>query len=171
MRTVVGQFSRFLTYRTDTRRIKWISGPYRYPGSDEQDDEYLMSEGSMNKPTYGSLPPSDFETGPNFDSRNRFGSGLLGSVGILLHRLRLLQTRIPGLSPWRDPGEPSVKSGLVVTKMVGVFYIFVLLFDILVVCDINYMDGSSSAALFFILTFLACIVVILILISKKPQCR
>lgn len=148
----------------------------------DRDDDYLGSGGGMDKPTYGSLPSDGMQSprGVGGGGGTTTGGGpppawapMASSLGILLERLRLLQTKLPigGNKPWREPGEPTDESGLAVTKLVGIFYLIVLVFDLLVVCDINYMDGSSSTAMFFIFILLLCIVGCLLYISRKPQCR
>lgn len=145
----------------------------RYPplnASVENDDDYLMSEShGTNKQTYGSLPTAGVGSVP--PEEKAWASNFGGSVGILLHRLRLLQYRVPTFTPWREPGEPTEESGIKVTKLVGVFYLLVVIFDIVVVCDINYMDGGSAVAMTFIVLLFFCLLGTLLVISRKPQCR
>ena len=55
-----------------------------------------------------------------------------------------------------------------VMKMVGVLYVLIFIFDLIVVCATN---SSSGATTFFLVVFFIAIVAVLLIISRKPQNR
>jgi cationic amino acid transporter 14 len=55
-----------------------------------------------------------------------------------------------------------------VMKMVGLLYLLILIFDLIVVCS---MGSPSGATTFFLVLFLMAIVAVLLVISRKPQNR
>lgn len=55
-----------------------------------------------------------------------------------------------------------------VMKMVGVLYILIIIFDLIIVCGMHNMTGATT---FFLLLFLFAIIGVLLVISRKPQNR
>jgi cationic amino acid transporter 14 len=67
-----------------------------------------------------------------------------------------------------DTGPATEESGMFVMKMVGLLYLLILIFDLIVVCS---MGSPSGATTFFLMLFLLAIVAVLLVISRKPQNR
>ena len=74
----------------------------------------------------------------------------------------------PAIFPWVDNGPATEESGMFVMKMVGVLYVLIFIFDLIVVCATN---SSSGATTFFLVVFFIAIVAVLLIISRKPQNR
>jgi cationic amino acid transporter 14 len=55
-----------------------------------------------------------------------------------------------------------------VMKMVGLLYLLILIFDLIVVCGMGSMSGATT---FFLVVFLLAIIAVLLVISRKPQNR
>jgi cationic amino acid transporter 14 len=55
-----------------------------------------------------------------------------------------------------------------VMKMVGLLYLLILIFDLIVVCSMGSMSGATT---FFLVVFLLAIIAVLLVISRKPQNR
>lgn len=53
-------------------------------------------------------------------------------------------------------------------KMVGVLYLLIIIFDLIVVCGMHNMNGATT---FFLFLFLFLILAVLLAISRKPQNR
>ncbi|GAB6019724.1 hypothetical protein CHUAL_001277 [Chamberlinius hualienensis] len=133
------------------------------PSVDDRDDDNYFNKNDSGRQTYGNVGDSA-PPGGNLPGANVIGQ-FIASIGIILDRFRLIQNRLTA----RDQ-EATDETGYVVTKLVGVLYIFVFLFDITVVSSVN-AEEMSGAAIFFIVIFLLCIVATLFLISRNPQCR
>lgn len=74
----------------------------------------------------------------------------------------------PAIFPWVDTGPATEESGMFVMKMVGVLYILIIIFDLIIVCGMANMTGATT---FFFFLFLFAIIAILLMISRKPQNR
>lgn len=74
----------------------------------------------------------------------------------------------PAIFPWVDTGPPTEESGMFVMKMVGVLYLLIITFDLIIVCSMHNMTGAAT---FFMLLFLFAIIGVLMAISRKPQNR
>lgn len=55
-----------------------------------------------------------------------------------------------------------------VMKMVGVLYVLIFIFDLIVVAATNSASGATT---FFLVVFFLAILVVLLIISRKPQNR
>lgn len=55
-----------------------------------------------------------------------------------------------------------------VMKMVGVLYLLIIIFDLIIVCGMHNMTGATT---FFMFLFLFAIIAVLLVISRKPQNR
>ncbi|XP_058792724.1 probable cationic amino acid transporter isoform X2 [Phymastichus coffea] len=74
----------------------------------------------------------------------------------------------PAIFPWVDRGPATEESGRAVMKLVGLLYILIFAFDLIVVCAMGSMGGFTK----FLLFVLFCgIVGVLLVISRKPQSR
>ncbi|XP_050717877.1 probable cationic amino acid transporter isoform X2 [Eriocheir sinensis] len=123
-------------------------------GSDlwRREDDYMVSDRYENR-YYGAVPTA--ARVPRWYDRY----------------LEILQQRFPTLFPWVEEGPCTEDSGRQVMKLVGLLYVNVLLFDILLVACIGELEGHSPLASFFSIVFFISIIVILLLISRKPQNR
>ncbi|KAK0072859.1 hypothetical protein PV325_010678 [Microctonus aethiopoides] len=74
----------------------------------------------------------------------------------------------PAIFPWVDRGPATEASGRYVMKMVGILYLLILIFDLIIVCGMGNM-GTFTTILLFI--FLFAIIGVLLAISRKPQNR
>lgn len=124
-----------------------------------RDDQFLVSDRSENK-FYGSVHGAP--TGPtgNATAFDTIGVGLLG------RKLQEFSYMCPGLFPWVNPGPATSESGMFVTKLVGVMFIFIFFLDLFAAIG---WSGRLAAFTFSILTI--GIFVILLTISRQPQNR
>ncbi|PNF43297.1 putative cationic amino acid transporter [Cryptotermes secundus] len=137
-----------------------------FPGEEPEedfflrDDQFLVSDRSENK-FYGTLHGGS--TG---------GSGVAAAVGPSLgyigRRLQAATYLCPAIFPWVDTGPATEESGMFVMKMVGLLYLLILIFDLIVVCSMGSMSGATT---FFLVLFLLAIIAVLLVISRKPQNR
>ncbi|KRT85863.1 hypothetical protein AMK59_2319, partial [Oryctes borbonicus] len=74
----------------------------------------------------------------------------------------------PAIFPWVDTGPATEESGMFVMKMVGVLYLLIFIFDLIIVCGMHNMTGATT---FFMFLFLFAIIGVLLAISRKPQNR
>lgn len=74
----------------------------------------------------------------------------------------------PSIFPWVDTGPATEESGMFVMKMVGILYLLIFIFDLIVV---NGMDEMTSTIAFFLWLFFLAIIGLLLVISRKPQNR
>ncbi|PSN52747.1 putative cationic amino acid transporter [Blattella germanica] len=139
-----------------------------YPGEEPEedfsmrDDQFLVSDRSENK-FYGTLHGGSTGGG---------GGGVAGAVGPGLgyigRRLQAATYLCPAIFPWVDTGPATEESGLFVMKMVGLLYLLILIFDLIIVCGMGSMTGATT---FFLVLFLILIIAVLLVISRKPQNR
>ncbi|XP_046397348.1 probable cationic amino acid transporter [Ischnura elegans] len=142
-------------------------------GDNAAADEYLVSDRSENK-FYGSLPASS--SGGGAGGLGSVAGGRLGGFfSSVARKLDELTYLCPGIFPWVDRGPATEESGLYVMRLVGILYLFIFCFDIVVVCGVSALESGEGAArgatIFFLVFFLTGIFVILLLISRKPQNR
>lgn len=74
----------------------------------------------------------------------------------------------PAIFPWVDTGPATEESGMFVMKMVGVLYLLIFIFDLIIVCG---MHNMTTATTLFMFLFLFAIIGVLLAISRKPQNR
>ncbi|XP_075213669.1 solute carrier family 7 member 14 [Lycorma delicatula] len=118
-----------------------------------RDDQFLVADRSENK-FYGTVHGGSGTTGPS-----------LGAIG---RRLQAVTYLCPAIFPWVDSGPATEDSGMFVMKMVGILYILILIFDLIIVFG---MGSDSSIVTFLFFFFLICIIALLLVISRKPQNR
>lgn len=53
-------------------------------------------------------------------------------------------------------------------KMVGILYLLIIIFDLMMVCGMHNMSGTLT---FFLFLFFFAIIAVLLVISRKPQNR
>ncbi|XP_071451542.1 solute carrier family 7 member 14-like [Hetaerina americana] len=143
-------------------------------GDNSAADEYLVSDRSENK-FYGSLPASSSGGGATGGLGGVAGGRIGGFFSGVARKLDELTYLCPGIFPWVDRGPATEESGLYVMRLVGILYLFIFCFDIVVVCGVSSLEEGEGAArgatIFFLVFFLTGILVILLLISRKPQNR
>lgn len=74
----------------------------------------------------------------------------------------------PAIFPWVDRGPATEASGRYVMKMVGVLYLLILIFDLIIAFGMGDMGTFSTMITF---GFLFAIIGVLLAISRKPQNR
>nr|CAD7263656.1 unnamed protein product [Timema shepardi] len=142
-----------------------------YPGEEPEedfsmrDDQFLVSDRSENK-FYGTLH------GGSSGGGGSGGGGVAGAVGPKLgyigRRLQAATYLCPAIFPWVDSGPATEESGMFVMKMVGLLYLLIFVFDLIVVCGMGSMNAATT---FFLVLFLLAIFAVLLVISRKPQNR
>ncbi|XP_066258670.1 probable cationic amino acid transporter isoform X1 [Euwallacea similis] len=158
--------------RRVTRRSTLSSSPDSDDtfGADEQeeeysmrDDQFLVSDRTENK-FYGTLHGAGSAT----STGGVVGSTVGPSLGYIGRRLQAATYLCPAIFPWVDTGPATEESGMFVMKMVGILYILIIIFDLIVV---NGMDDMSTATTLFLWLFFLAILALLLVISRKPQNR
>ncbi|KAJ9583838.1 hypothetical protein L9F63_021814, partial [Diploptera punctata] len=142
-----------------------------FPGEEPEedfsmrDDQFLVSDRSENK-FYGTLH------GGATGGSSMGGGGVAGAVGPGLgyigRRIQAATYLCPAIFPWVDTGPATEESGMFVMKMVGLLYLLILIFDLIIVCGMGSMSGATT---FFLVLFLVLIIAVLLVISRKPQNR
>lgn len=67
-----------------------------------------------------------------------------------------------------DTGPATEESGMLVMKLVGILYLLIIIFDLIIV---NGMDNMTNATAVFLFLFFFAILALLLAISRKPQNR
>ncbi|XP_039279370.1 probable cationic amino acid transporter [Nilaparvata lugens] len=123
-----------------------------------RDDQFLVADRSENK-FYGTV----------HGGSSAGGGGVAGpTLGAIGRRLQAVTYLCPAIFPWVDSGPATEDSGMFVMKMVGILYILILIFDLIIVLG---MGSDSSIVTFLVIFFLLCIIALLLIISRKPQNR
>ncbi|XP_033223446.1 probable cationic amino acid transporter [Belonocnema kinseyi] len=134
-----------------------------------KDDQYLVSDRSENK-FYGSVHAAA-TTGSSCGSTHQYpgNTPIIGPpLNYLQRKLQDAQYLCPAIFPWVDRGPATEASGRYVMKLVGILYLLILIFDLIIVCGMGNM-GTFTTLLMF--AFLFGIIGILLVISRKPQNR
>lgn len=140
-----------------------------YPGDDQEedfsmrDDQFLVSDRTENK-FYGTLHGG----GSTSNTTGVVGSTVGPSLGYIGRRLQAATYLCPMFFPWVDTGPATEESGMFVMKMVGLLYLLVVIFDLIIACGMQDMTGFTA---FFFVAFFIAIVAVLLIISRKPQNR
>ncbi|XP_017780061.1 PREDICTED: probable cationic amino acid transporter [Nicrophorus vespilloides] len=159
------------TQRVMVRRVTRSSpdSDDTYPGDEQEeefsmrDDQFLVSDRTENK-FYGTLHGASSAT----STGGVVGSTVGPSLGYLGRRLQAATYLCPAIFPWVDTGPATEESGMFVMKMVGILYVLIIIFDLIIVCGMHNMTGATT---FFFFVFLIAIIAILLIISRKPQNR
>ncbi|XP_018319576.1 probable cationic amino acid transporter [Agrilus planipennis] len=158
------------TQRVMVRRITRSSpdSDDTYPGDQEdefsmRDDQFLVSDRTENK-FYGTLHGG----GSTASTGGVIGSTVGPSMGYIGRRLQAATYLFPAIFPWVDTGPPTEESGMFVMKMVGLLYIFIIIFDLIIVLGMHNMTTATTVFLFLFFFF---IIGVLLAISRKPQNR
>lgn len=139
------------------------------PGDEQEedfsmrDDQFLVSDRTENK-FYGTLHGASSAT----STGGVVGATVGPSLGYIGRRLQAATYLCPAIFPWVDTGPATEESGLFVMKMVGVLYLLIFIFDLIIVCGMHNMTGATT---FFLFLFLFLIIAVLLVISRKPQNR
>ncbi|KAF2881064.1 hypothetical protein ILUMI_25113, partial [Ignelater luminosus] len=128
-----------------------------------RDDQFLVSDRTENK-FYGTLHGASSAT----STGGVVGATVGPSLGYIGRRLQAATYLCPAIFPWVDTGPPTEESGMFVMKMVGILYLLIIIFDLIIVCGMHNMTGATT---FFFFVFLFAIIGVLLAISRKPQNR
>lgn len=122
-----------------------------------RDDKFLMSDRSENK-FYGSVHGA-----PTAGQANTFDT--IGG-GFISRKIGEYSYLCPGFFPWIKAGPATYESGMHVTKLVGVMYVFIFFLDL-----IAAIGFTGTFAGLLITSLVIGIIVILLVISRQPQNR
>ncbi|KAG7169795.1 hypothetical protein Hamer_G018052 [Homarus americanus] len=117
-----------------------------------REDDYMVSDKCENK-YYGAVPVS---TGPA-KWYDRY--------------VEMVQRTFPRFFPWVEEGPCTEETGRQVMKLVGLLYLNVLIFDLVLVFSLGELEVHSPAASLFSIMLFLTILLILLQISRKPQNR
>ncbi|KAL0099886.1 hypothetical protein PUN28_019961 [Cardiocondyla obscurior] len=133
-----------------------------------KDDQYLVSDRTENK-FYGSVHAAAAASSCGSAHQYPGNTPIIGPpLNYLQRRLQAAQYLCPAIFPWVDRGPATEASGRYVMKLVGILYILILIFDLIIVCGMGNMGTFTTILLFL---FLFAIIGILLVISRKPQNR
>ncbi|XP_012270598.1 probable cationic amino acid transporter [Orussus abietinus] len=133
-----------------------------------KDDQYLVSDRTENK-FYGSVHAAAAASTCGSTHQYPGNTPIIGPpLNYLQRRLQAAQYLCPAIFPWVDRGPATEASGRFVMKMVGILYILILIFDLIIVCGMGNMGTFTTILLFL---FLFAIIGVLLVISRKPQNR
>ncbi|XP_006558911.1 cationic amino acid transporter 3 isoform X2 [Apis mellifera] len=133
-----------------------------------KDDQYLVSDRTENK-FYGSVHAAAAASSCGSTHQYPGNTPIIGPpLNYLQRRLQAAQYLCPAIFPWVDRGPATEASGRYVMKLVGILYLLIVIFDLIVVCGMGHM-GTFTTLLMF--AFLFAIIGILLAISRKPQNR
>ncbi|KAG5346063.1 S7A14 protein, partial [Acromyrmex charruanus] len=133
-----------------------------------KDDQYLVSDRTENK-FYGSVHAAAAASSCGSAHQYPGNTPIIGPpLNYLQRRLQAAQYLCPAIFPWVDRGPATEASGRYVMKLVGILYVLILIFDLIIVCGMGNMGTFTTILLFL---FLFTIIGILLVISRKPQNR
>ncbi|XP_028049258.1 cationic amino acid transporter 2 [Monomorium pharaonis] len=133
-----------------------------------KDDQYLVSDRTENK-FYGSVHAAAAASSCGSAHQYPGNTPIIGPpLNYLQRRLQAAQYLCPAIFPWVDRGPATEASGRYVMKLVGILYLLILIFDLIIVCGMEDMGTFTTILLFL---FLFAIIGILLVISRKPQNR
>ncbi|XP_024936750.1 probable cationic amino acid transporter isoform X2 [Cephus cinctus] len=133
-----------------------------------KDDQYLVSDRTENK-FYGSVHAAAAASSCGSTHQYPGNTPIIGPpLNYLQRRLQAAQYLCPAIFPWVDRGPATEASGRYVMKMVGILYLLILIFDLIIVCGMGNMGTFTTILLFL---FLFAIIGVLLAISRKPQNR
>ncbi|ODM93763.1 putative cationic amino acid transporter [Orchesella cincta] len=120
-------------------------------GDTEADDAFLMADRNESR-YYGSVHSSNTPRMSRWETQ-----------------MRVLQYLCPKLLPWMEPGPCTEDTGRLVTKLVGILFLQIVVFDLLLVATVGSEGFGASLGYFLILVLFVGIILCLLLISRKPQ--
>ncbi|KAL5232636.1 hypothetical protein ACI65C_000046 [Semiaphis heraclei] len=133
-----------------------------YFGDDSEegrDDQYLVSDRCESK-FYGSVH------GGSTAGSTAAAGGFSAASANITRSIKAATYLCPAIFPWVDMGPATEESGMVVLKLVGVFYVLIIVFDVLLV----FVSSESSTFVYILLyALLIAVIVVLGAISRKPQ--
>ncbi|XP_025206587.1 probable cationic amino acid transporter isoform X1 [Melanaphis sacchari] len=133
-----------------------------YFGDDSEegrDDQYLVSDRCESK-FYGSVH------GGSTAGSTAAPGGFSAASANITRSIKAATYLCPAIFPWVDTGPATEESGMVVLKLVGVFYVLIIVFDVLLV----FVSSESSTFVYVLLyALLIAVIVVLGAISRKPQ--
>ncbi|KAK1123422.1 hypothetical protein K0M31_008130 [Melipona bicolor] len=133
-----------------------------------KDDQYLVSDRTENK-FYGSVHAAAAASSCGSAHQYPGNTPIIGPpLNYLQRRLQAAQYLCPAIFPWVDRGPATEASGRYVMKLVGVLYLLIVIFDLIIVCGMGNMGTFTTIMMF---AFLFAIIGVLLAISRKPQNR
>ncbi|XP_076652987.1 solute carrier family 7 member 14 [Halictus rubicundus] len=133
-----------------------------------KDDQYLVSDRTENK-FYGSVHAAAAASTCGSTHQYPGNTPIIGPpLNYLQRRLQAAQYLCPAIFPWVDRGPATEASGRYVMKLVGILYLLIVIFDLIIVCGMGNM-GTFTTIIMFV--FLFAIIGVLLAISRKPQNR
>ncbi|KOX71976.1 putative cationic amino acid transporter [Melipona quadrifasciata] len=133
-----------------------------------KDDQYLVSDRTENK-FYGSVHAAAAASSCGSAHQYPGNTPIIGPpLNYLQRRLQAAQYLCPAIFPWVDRGPATEASGRYVMKLVGVLYLLIVIFDLIIVCGMGNMGTFTTTMMF---AFLFAIIGVLLAISRKPQNR
>ncbi|KOC64446.1 putative cationic amino acid transporter [Habropoda laboriosa] len=133
-----------------------------------KDDQYLVSDRTENK-FYGSVHAAAAASSCGSAHQYPGNTPIIGPpLNYLQRRLQAAQYLCPAIFPWVDRGPATEASGRYVMKLVGILYLLILIFDLIIVCGMGNMGTFTTIMMF---AFLFAIIGVLLAISRKPQNR
>ncbi|XP_022249714.1 probable cationic amino acid transporter [Limulus polyphemus] len=121
-----------------------------------EDLDFLVSNGSAENYSYGAVHRESF-------LRSRI-SDLFQKI---FHKI---MTRLFPYE-WIVPKPPTEASGQFVMKIVGLLYLLIIIFDLIIVCAMPALENNDTTTLMFLFLCLVGIVLCLIVISLQPQTK
>ncbi|CAK9818112.1 Probable cationic amino acid transporter [Anthophora plagiata] len=133
-----------------------------------KDDQYLVSDRTENK-FYGSVHAAAAASSCGSTHQYPGNRPIIGPpLNYLQRRLQAVQYLCPDIFPWVDRGPATEMSGRYVMMLVGILYLLILIFDLIIVCNMGNMRTFTTIMMF---AFLFAIIGVLLAISRKPQNR
>nr|XP_031830189.1 probable cationic amino acid transporter isoform X2 [Nomia melanderi] len=133
-----------------------------------KDDQYLVSDRTENK-FYGSVHAAAAASSCGSAHQYPGNTPIIGPpLTYLQRRLQAVQYLFPSIFPWVDRGPATEASGRYVMKLVGILYLLIVIFDLIIVCGMGNMGAITTKIMFL---FLFAIIGVLLAISRKPQNR
>ncbi|CAK9818017.1 Probable cationic amino acid transporter [Anthophora quadrimaculata] len=133
-----------------------------------KDDQYLVSDRTENK-FYGSVHAAAAASSCGSTHQYPGNRPIIGPpLNYLQRRLQAVQYLCPDIFPWVDRGPATEMSGRYVMMLVGILYLLILIFDLIIVCNMGNMRTFTTVMMF---AFLFAIIGVLLAISRKPQNR
>ena len=123
-----------------------------------KDDEYLVPWQTAGNAglQYGSVP---YQHGGSSSRRS----------GILDKYEKLLMYLFP--YGWKVKTPASEHTGMFVVRLMGLFLMFVVVFDVLLAWHINSIQWDNTFLFFIFFALIVAIVAIILMISRQPQIR
>ncbi|XP_076328719.1 putative cationic amino acid transporter [Tachypleus tridentatus] len=121
-----------------------------------EDLNFLVSNGSVGNYRYGTVLRESFLRSKIYD--------------LFQKNFHKIMTRLFPYE-WNVPKPPTEASGQFVIKIVGLLYLLIIIFDLIIVCAMPALESNDTTALMFLFLCLVGIVLCLIVIGLQPQTK